>query len=150
MKSQNSQVLDTIWIHDLAKLWNIYCQVLEKYKIVCLYHMKKSARVYFSKWWFLIKSSTWICRDATFQEISWNQEISVRKKELQEKWKSVARYKKLIKKGGKGFEKGKCIKIHLFKTKMAIYSILYCLVMYFNAVIISELMRPLYSSGNLG
>ena len=30
-------------------------------------------------------------RDATFQEISWNQEISDRKKELQEKWNSVSR-----------------------------------------------------------
>ena len=29
-------------------------------------------------------------RDATFQEISWNQEISVRKKELQEKWNGVS------------------------------------------------------------
>ena len=28
-------------------------------------------------------------RDATFQEVSWNQEISDRKKELQEKWNSV-------------------------------------------------------------
>ena len=30
-------------------------------------------------------------RDATFQEISWNQEISDRNKELQEKWNSVSR-----------------------------------------------------------
>ena len=30
-------------------------------------------------------------RDVTFQEISWNQEISDRKKELQEKWNSVSR-----------------------------------------------------------
>ena len=30
-------------------------------------------------------------RDATFQEISWNQEISDKKIELQEKWNSVSR-----------------------------------------------------------
>ena len=30
-------------------------------------------------------------RDSTFQEISWNQTISDRKKELQEKWNGVSR-----------------------------------------------------------
>ena len=53
-------------------------------------------------------------------------------------------YIKIIdQKGGKVLKKGKCIKIHLLNTKMAIYSILYCSFVYFNAVIISELMRPL-------
>ena len=32
-----------------------------------------------------------LTRDATFQEISWNQEISDSKKELQEKLNSVSR-----------------------------------------------------------
>ena len=41
-------------------------------------------------------------RDATFQEISWNQEISDKKKELQEKWNSV-KIKIIDQKGGKGF-----------------------------------------------
>ena len=43
-------------------------------------------------------------RDATFQEISWNQEISDRKKELQEKWNSV-KIKIIDQKGGKRFGK---------------------------------------------
>ena len=39
------------------------------------------------------KHTKWVprSRDATFQEISWNQEIWNRKKELQEKWNSVSR-----------------------------------------------------------
>ena len=32
-------------------------------------------------------------RDATFQEISWNQEISDRKKKIQEKWNSLDKNK---------------------------------------------------------
>ena len=44
-------------------------------------------------------------RDATFQEISWNQEIWDRKKEFQEKWNSVSRKKRIDQKGGKGLEK---------------------------------------------
>ena len=47
------------------------------------------------------------------------------------------------KRGEKVLEKGKCIKIHLLKSKMAIYSILYCSVIYFKAVIFSKLMRRL-------
>ena len=49
------------------------------------------------------------CRDANFQEISWNEENSDRKKELQET------IKQFIKKGGKRFEKGKCIKLPLLQ-----------------------------------
>ena len=37
----------------------------------------------------------------------------------------------LSKRREKVLKKGKCIKIHLLKTKMAIYSVLYCSVMYF-------------------
>ena len=44
------------------------------------------------------------------------------------------------KRGEKIWKKGN---VSFIKTKMAIYSILYCSVMYFNAVIISKLMRPL-------
>ena len=39
----------------------------------------------------LVHSSLAPCIDTTFQEISWNQEISDRKKELQEKLNSVSR-----------------------------------------------------------
>ena len=65
-------------------------------------------------------------RDATFQEISWDQESSDRKKELQEKLNCVSKKKIIDQKGGKGLEKGKCMKFPLLKTKLAIYS--YCLL----------------------
>ena len=55
----------------------------------------------FSEW----HSEEVISRDATFQEISWNQEIWDRKKELQETWNSVSRKKNYWSKRGKRFGK---------------------------------------------
>ena len=61
-----------------------------------------------------------IFRDATFQEISWNQEISDRKERI----KLSLDENNWSKSGEKVVKKGRCIKIHLLKTNMAMYSIL--------------------------
>ena len=59
-----------------------------------------------------------------FKEISWNQEVSNRKKKIQENETVSLDKNKWSKRGGKVWKKGKCIKIPLLKSKMAIYPIL--------------------------
>ena len=61
-------------------------------------------------------------RDATFQEISWNQEISDRNKELQEKWISVRLDKNNWSKKGEWFGEKENVSNSLIKDHKAIFS----------------------------
>ena len=72
-------------------------------------------------------------RDATFQEISWNQEFQIERKKFRKNEWSLN--KSNWSKRKKKLKNWKFIKFLWLKTKMGIYFILYCSVRYFSTVI---------------
>ena len=75
-----------------AMLFTMLMGFLNRGSVIVHGHLPGTSKV-FTLSAFLpgIQQSLVVSRDATFQEISWNQEISDRKKQLQEKWNSVSR-----------------------------------------------------------
>ena len=99
------------------------------------------------KWMTLEMGTSEVPLFRKFPEI---RKFQIERKDLR-KYKAVSLIKSNGSKRGERFRKKETVSIFpLLKTKMAIYSILQWSVRYFCAVIISELMRWLYSSGYLG